>query len=95
MLGVSDYTRTAWLDFLSELEDSVLLCDTAALELAHWSITVEQLVTEHRVVNVHHTADPVVEYDSSSIFLLVGEFHHRWSNTRFLIIIPRPTLSYT
>ena len=72
MLRVSDYSQTAWLEFLSDLEESVLVCDTAALELAHWSITVPKLLQEHKVLGVHHVADRVVGYQAASVFFLVG-----------------------
>ena len=74
MLGVSDYSQTAWLEFLTDLEDSVLVCDTSALELAHWSVTVPILLERYKVVNVHHVADKVVGYESTSIFFLLGEW---------------------
>ena len=72
MLRVSDYSQTAWLEFLSELEESVLVCDTAALELAHWSITVPKLRQEHKVLGVHHVDDRVVGYQAASVFFLIG-----------------------
>ena len=74
MLGVLDYSQTAWLEFLSDLEDSVLVCDTAALELAHWSVTVPKLLQEHKVVNVQHVSDEVVGYEAVSLFFLLGEW---------------------
>lgn len=73
MLGVSDYSQTAWLEFMSDLEDSVLVCDTAALELAHWSVTVPKLIEEHKVVNVHHVSDQSVCYQAASVFFLIGK----------------------
>lgn len=72
MLGVSDYTQTAWMNFLSELEDSVLVCDSAALELAHWSITIPKLIEQHKVVNVHHVTDNVISYRATSVVFLLG-----------------------
>ena len=76
MYGLAEHCQTAWLNFASDLEDSLLVCDSAAMELAHWSITVPVLIKEHRVRHVHHVDDKVADYrdGTASVFLLIGNY---------------------
>eukprot|EP00116_Pleurobrachia_bachei_P000362 sb/3460624/ len=75
MYGLAEHCQTSWLNFVSDLEDALLVCDSAAMELAHWSITVPVLIKEHRVRHVHHVDDKVAEYrdGTASVFLLIGD----------------------
>ena len=56
------------MELAPDLTESVVVCDTSALELLHWSEFLP--MEEWKVVNVHHVTDRVLDYGAALVFLI-------------------------